>query len=212
VDVKEDFILLVHQGMIEDIFINDLKDRGVEVTRNSPFLRYSLQSHSNAPLEVVCNDNVHQSEKRLKAKYLVGCDGARSMVRKSIPGAEMAGESSRAPWGVLDGKQKPRYINNDSSNAATGVVETDFPDLWSKTVVHSEEKGTILCIPRERNMVRLYIELNPGMHEVLSSESSSQEFVIKRAQDILAPFTFTWKSIGMCHEYQVPSVSNLAAN
>jgi hypothetical protein len=50
-------------------------------------------------------------------------------------------------------------------------------------------------------MVRLYIELNPGMHEVLSSEASSQEFVMKRAQEILAPFTLKWKSIGMSHEY-----------
>jgi len=53
-------------------------------------------------------------------------------------------------------------------------------------------------------MVRLYIELNPGMHEVFSSEASSQEFVMRRAQEILAPFTLTWKSIGMSHEGQVP--------
>jgi 2-polyprenyl-6-methoxyphenol hydroxylase-like FAD-dependent oxidoreductase len=112
VDVKEDFILLVHQGMIEDIFIHDLKDRGVEVSRNSPFLRYSLQPVLKAPLQIVCNDNVNQSEKHLKAKYLVGCDGARSMVRKSMPGAEMIGDSSRAPWGVLDGKDKHRRFDD----------------------------------------------------------------------------------------------------
>jgi hypothetical protein len=45
-------------------------------------------------------------------------------------------------------------------------------------------------------MARLYIELNPGMHDVLSSEASSQEFVMKRAQEIIAPFKLTWKSIG----------------
>lgn len=77
-----------------------------------------------------------------------------------------------------------------------GVIETDFPDLWSKVVIHSEEKGTILCIPRERNMTRLYIELNPRMAEALSSEASTQEFVMKRAQEIIAPFKLTWKSIG----------------
>jgi 2-polyprenyl-6-methoxyphenol hydroxylase-like FAD-dependent oxidoreductase len=102
--------------MIEDIFISDLKDRGVEVSRNSPFLRYSLQPDLKAPLQIICNDNVNQSEQRLKAKYLVGCDGARSMVRKSIPGAEMIGDSSRAPWGVLDGKVKHQQFDNEDSN------------------------------------------------------------------------------------------------
>jgi hypothetical protein len=63
-------------------------------------------------------------------------------------------------------------------------------------VIHSEEKGTILCIPRERNMTRLYIELNRGMHEVLASEEASQQFVIETAQEIIAPFTLRWKIIG----------------
>jgi len=89
--------------MIEDIFIEDLKERGVEVTRSSPFLRYSITPDLKAPLEIICSDNTNHSEKFLKARYLVGCDGARSMVRKSIPGTEMIGDSSRAPWGVLDG-------------------------------------------------------------------------------------------------------------
>ncbi|TVY76161.1 3-hydroxybenzoate 4-monooxygenase, partial [Lachnellula suecica] len=186
VDVKDDFVLLVHQGLIEDVFINDLKERNIEVTRSHPFLRYSDSPDRKSPVEIVCMDNVSDSEKSLKTKYLVGCDGARSMVRQSIPGTEMIGNSTRAPWGVLD-----------------GVVETDFPDFWSKTVIHSEEKGTILCIPRERNMVRLYIELNPGMKEIFSSEASSQEFVMKRAQEIISPFKLTWTSVEWFSVYKV---------
>ncbi|KAH6672564.1 FAD binding domain-containing protein [Halenospora varia] len=186
VDVLEPFILLVHQGMVEDILIEDMKSRGVAVVRSSPFSHYSRTLDLKAPIEVVCNDANTGIEKSLKTRYLVGCDGARSKVRKSIPGAELVGDSTRAPWGVLD-----------------GVIETDFPDLWSKVVIHSEEKGTILCIPRERNMTRLYIELNPGMTEVLSSEASTQEFVMKRAQEIVAPFKLTWKSVEWFSVYKV---------
>jgi 2-polyprenyl-6-methoxyphenol hydroxylase-like FAD-dependent oxidoreductase len=101
--VKEPFILLVHQGMIEDIFIEDLAERGVEVTRSSPFASYSAGSDLKAPIDIACNNTANGSERFLKAKYLVGCDGARSMVRKCIPGVEMVGDSSRAPWVVLDG-------------------------------------------------------------------------------------------------------------
>lgn len=53
-------------------------------------------------------------------------------------------------------------------------------------------------------MTRLYIELNPGMLEVLSSEAASQEFVMKRAQEIIAPFTLVWKSVGK--SYSAPAL------
>lgn len=182
---------------MEDIFIEDLKDRGVQVTRSSPFIEYTSTEDAEAPIQITCGDGSNESRKSMKAKYLVGCDGARSMVRNSIPHAEMEGDSTRAPWGVLDGRLRSRlllYVGK--TNGDPGVIETNFPDLWSKVVIHSEEHGTILCIPRERNMTRLYIELNPGMKELLSSEAASQEFVMKRAQEIVAPFTLTWKSVG----------------
>lgn len=57
-------------------------------------------------------------------------------------------------------------------------------------------------------MVRLYIELNPGMHDVLSSEASSQEFVMKRAQEIIAPFTLTWTSVGKSQSYHLENYQN----
>jgi len=63
-------------------------------------------------------------------------------------------------------------------------------------VIHSEVHGTILCIPRERNLTRLYIELNPRMQDILSSEASTQDFVMKRAKDIVSPYNLTWKSVG----------------
>jgi hypothetical protein len=85
----------------------------------------------------------------------------------------------KAPWGVLD-----------------GLISTDFPDLWSKVVIHSETKGTILCIPRERNMTRLYIELNSGFEESLVTEDERREFVIRRAKEIIAPYTLDWESVG----------------
>jgi phenol 2-monooxygenase len=37
----------------------------------------------------------------VKARYVVGCDGARSAVRKSI-GRELHGDSANHAWGVMD--------------------------------------------------------------------------------------------------------------
>jgi len=78
-----------------------------------------------------------------------------------------------------------------------GLIETDFPDIWSKTVVSSETEGTILFIPRERNLTRLYIELNPSIIAVEDTERSTQEFVKERAIAIMSPFKISWISVGM---------------
>jgi hypothetical protein len=76
-----------------------------------------------------------------------------------------------------------------------GVIVTDFPDLWSKVVVHSETAGTVLCIPRERNMTRLYIELDRDLQDCTPTEAT-QDYVMKKAREIMRPFTVEWASIG----------------
>jgi phenol 2-monooxygenase len=81
---------------------------------------------------------------------------------------------------------------------APGVIETDFPDRWSKAVISSETAGSILCIPRERNMTRLYIELHPA-EAPISSDAATEEFVMWRAKEIMKPFSLSWKTVGECH-------------
>ena len=162
--------------MIEDVFIQDLKVRGVEVQRNSSFVGLVQPTSENEDIVVKYKDVQTGEDKFLKTKYLVGCDGAHSNVRKCIDGAEMEGDQSGSVWGILD-----------------AVIETKFPDLWSKAIVQSE-KGAILSIPRERNMTRLYIELQDTAEE--NSKEVVQDFVMKRAEEIFSPYKLTWKRIG----------------
>ena len=118
VDVLEPYILLVHQGMVEGLFLDDMAERGVTVSRQCSFEGYRISqdtADAEYPVEAVYMDRKNEIAKKVRAKYVVGCDGAHSNVRRSMPGVAMEGETSDAFWGVLD-----------------GVVETDFPDLWSK--------------------------------------------------------------------------------
>jgi phenol 2-monooxygenase len=103
VDVENPFILLVHQGIVEDVFIEDLMARNLEVSRGLTFEEYHSGIDSDI-IEVAYIENKTGSHHSIKTKYLIGCDGAHSNVRKCIPGAKMVGESSNAQWGVLDGK------------------------------------------------------------------------------------------------------------
>ena len=105
-------------------------------------------------------------------------------MRKSIPEAKPVGMSQPAVWGVLDGE-----------------LDTDFPDIWSKTLVYQQELGSILIIPRERNMTRLYIELKSGPKG--DRRELGQEFVMQRAREIMAPFNMRWKYIEWFGRYQI---------
>lgn len=178
VDLIDPYILLVHQGMVEDVFLDDLQSRGVEVRRNCKFSSYDHNVGGAKALRITYQDSVAGVEAHIDANFLVGCDGAHSEVRKSM-GATAVGANSEAIWGVLDGE-----------------ISTDFPDLWSKAVVYSESHGSILCIPRERNMTRLYIELKSEGGGSIAKETATQEYVQKRAREILQPFTLEWSSVG----------------
>ena len=92
--------------------------------------------------------------------------------------------SQATVWGVLDGE-----------------LDTDFPDIWSKTLVYSQEYGSILIIPRERNMTRFYIELKTSGKS--DRNSLGQEFVMQRAKDIMAPFDVRWKYVEWFGRYQI---------
>lgn len=112
VDVEDPFILLVHQGMVEEVFIKDLRLRGVEVLRSTPFVSYSIdERHNMANIEAVFDDKFH-STKIMKSQFLVGCDGAHSKVRKVLLGGETGVpepvHTEKSAWGVLDGKSKTR--------------------------------------------------------------------------------------------------------
>ncbi|KAK4120241.1 hypothetical protein N657DRAFT_603226 [Parathielavia appendiculata] len=102
-----------------------------------------------------------------RAKYALGCDGAHSVVRKSL-GFKMIGDSSDAVWGVMD--VFPR---------------TTFPDIRRKCVINSTA-GSILVVPREGDaMVRLYTELPPGT----KVSDVTLESLQRHARKVFMPYT-----------------------
>src|SRR5690606_38529401 len=104
--------------------------------------------------------------------YVVGCDGARSGVRKSF-GAELRGDSANQAWGVMD-----------------ALLTTGFPDIRFKAVVQSAEHGNMLTIPREGGyLVRFYIELDElGEGERSRDRGVTAEDLIAAARRVIAPY------------------------
>ncbi|GGI27242.1 FAD-binding monooxygenase [Bradyrhizobium guangdongense] len=123
----------------------------------------------------------------IKARYVVGCDGARSTVRKSI-GRELHGDSANHAWGVMD-----------------VLAVTDFPDIRFKTLIQSAKDGSLLIIPREGGyMVRIYVELAKlDVGERVANRNITADDVIAKAQRILKPYTLEVKEIAWWSVYEI---------
>lgn len=130
----------------------------------------------------------HEGEvETVRARYVVGCDGAHSTIRKSL-GRPMQGDSVNQAWGVMD-----------------VLAVTDFPDVRMKAVIHSSDEGNMLIIPREGGyMIRLYIELdklNEG--ERVASRNITSGQMVAAAQRILHPYTLDVKEIAWWSVYEI---------
>src|SRR5205814_9612426 len=110
---------------------------------------------------------------------LVGCDGARSTVRRAI-GRELHGDSANHAWGVMD-----------------VLAVTDFPDIRFKSLIQSASDGSIIVIPREGGyLVRLYVELDKlGAGERVSDRNIRDADLIAAARRILKPYTLDVKEV-----------------
>jgi len=122
----------------------------------------------------------------VRAKYVVGCDGARSAVRRSM-GIPLVGDAANHAWGVMD-----------------VLAVTDFPDWRTKNVIQSAGKGSLLMIPREGgNMVRLYVDLGPVPAGDSTIRSTSVEQLTEVANAILHPYSIDVKSVAWSSVYEV---------
>ncbi|GAA5988739.1 hypothetical protein JCM10908_006149 [Rhodotorula pacifica] len=109
----------------------------------------------------------------VKARYLIGCDGAHSWTRRQL-GIKMIGDQTNFVWGVLD-----------------MVPLTNFPDIRMRCAVHSANSGSVMVIPQPKGLVRLYIQLpiqvKPG--EYLDRSKITPDSILATARKILHPYT-----------------------
>ncbi|BGP34602.1 hypothetical protein JCM10296v2_006424 [Rhodotorula toruloides] len=128
-----------------------------------------------------------QRVETVKARYLIGCDGAHSWTRRQL-GVKMLGDQTNFVWGVLD-----------------LVPRTNFPDIRMRCAIHSANAGSIMVIPQERDLVRLYIQLpiqvKPG--EYLDKSKVTPDSILDTARKILHPYTLDYEHIDWFTGYHI---------
>lgn len=183
--------LIVNQARVLDYFaeaaVNGpgriVPDYGVE------FVGLTVHEEGEYPVEVrlryTAGDREGE-ERTVRARYVAGCDGARSGVREAI-GRRHVGDISQHAWGVMD-----------------VLVNTDFPDWRIKCAINAEA-GNILHIPREGGYLsRMYIDLGAVAadddHRV---RQTPIEEIIRRANEILHPYSIDVKQVAWHSVYEV---------
>jgi phenol 2-monooxygenase len=181
--------LIVNQARLQQYLLDYMRmsPTRLEANYGLEFVDLKVEPEGEHPVVVTLRDVVTSRHTTVRAKYVVGCDGARSRVREAI-GAVPRGDFANHAWGVVD-----------------MLAVTDFPDIRHKAAIQSADEGNILLIPREGGyMVRLYVdlgEIDPNNREAF--RDNTQEQVIATAQRVLHPYTLDVKSVAWFAVYQV---------
>ena len=185
--------LIVNQARVQDYFVEFMQNSPARITPDYgiEFVHVENDGDPDYPLTVTLRYTAagREGEQRtVRAKYLVGCDGAHSKVRKAI-GREMRGQQAAHAWGVVD-----------------ALAVSDFPDIRKKCIIQSKAGGNILHIPREGgHLFRMYVDLG----EVATDDASrsiretSLEQTVAKANEILHPYSIDIRDIGRYSVYEV---------
>ena len=166
---------------LEPDYGRELLDLVVTEDADHP-IRATLQATSQG-----CEKGVPALNETIRARYVVGCDGAHSRVRKAL-GHVLRGEAARQLWGVMD-----------------VLAVTDFPDFRLKCAIQSAASGSLLLIPREGGfLVRMYIELDELRGEERANDRGvAPDVLIARASAVLAPYKLDVRQVAWWSAYEI---------
>lgn len=180
--------IVVNQARVIDYFAEYAANGPAKIDPDYgyEFVDYSRDESDEFPVQVRLRGPDGQ-ERQVRTKYLVGCDGARSLVRDSAEIEVMADPAAHA-WAVMD-----------------ILAVTDFPDFRTKCGIQSDKDGTVLLIPREGGfLVRFYVSLG-DVDDANRAQvrATTVEEAIERAKRILNPYSLEVRDVAWYSVYEV---------
>ncbi|KAL1303436.1 hypothetical protein AAFC00_006825 [Neodothiora populina] len=187
IDARYPFTTLLHQGLIERVFIADMEKYNVQVQRPWTITGFKNDgADKEYPVEVNLAHVDGTAKETVRAKYLFSGEGARSFIRAQLGIGITHKDPIQHVWGVMD-----------------GVVRTNFPDIKMKCTIHSDA-GSIMVIPREDNMVRLYIQIASSTDPDFNPrKTATTEEVQNFAKKIMKPYEISWDRVEWYSVYPI---------
>lgn len=186
--------LIVNQARVLDYFAEVMQNSATRMTPDFGLEFIGLEvaesnQNDDYPVTVTLRETAGErigQPRRVRAKYVVGCDGARSAVRESI-GRTLSGDQAFHAWAVMD-----------------TLAVTDFPDIRTKCAIQSQA-GSILHIPREGgHLFRMYVDLGEvSADDAGAVRKTTVQTAIAKANEILHPYTLEVKDVAWYSVYEV---------
>ncbi|MBL8654437.1 MAG: FAD-binding monooxygenase [Alphaproteobacteria bacterium] len=184
--------VILNQARIHDFYLDVMRNSParIEPHYSRKLAGLNVDRTTTHPVTVTLErtDPGHEGEiETIRARYVVGCDGARSATRKAI-GRTLEGDSANQAWGVMD-----------------ILAVTDFPDIRFKCVIQSPNGGSVVLIPREGGYrVRVYVEMDKlDSRERVADRKLTVDDVIAAAQKVFAPYTLDVKDVAWWSVYEI---------
>lgn len=184
--------MIVNQARVLDYFAESAANGPARVHPDYgyEFVTLEVSDEGEYPVSVTLRHTAgdHEGDERIvRAKYVVGCDGAHSAVRDSI-GRKPMGDQSFHAWGVMD-----------------VLTVTDFPDIRTKCAIQSHSEGSILHIPREGGFLfRMYVDLGEVPAEGHGAKRrATLDEIIAKANRIMNPYTVEVRNVAWWSVYEV---------
>jgi 2-polyprenyl-6-methoxyphenol hydroxylase-like FAD-dependent oxidoreductase len=186
--------VILNQARVHDFYLEKMRKSASALVPHYERRLLKLERHADDSVKYPVSaqfelkrDGQEPKLETIRARYVVGCDGARSAVRQSM-GLALKGDSANHAWGVMD-----------------VLVDSNFPDIRFKSLIQSANEGAILIIPREGGyLVRLYVELDKlNPNERVSGRNITIEQLIAAAKRILHPYTLDVKEVSWWSVYEI---------
>ncbi|SAK98806.1 FAD-binding monooxygenase [Caballeronia fortuita] len=184
--------VIVNQARVQDYLLDAMRRsaRRLEPDYDLEVVNVERDGEGDYPVRVALRrtDAARLDEiVTVRARYVVGCDGARSRVRAAI-GQTLRGDAANHAWGVMD-----------------ALAVTDFPDIRLKAAIQSASEGNLLIIPREGGyLVRFYVDLGEVTAENRDAlKQTKVDRIIGTAQRILHPYSLDVKEVAWFSVYEV---------
>ncbi|KAI9246290.1 FAD binding domain-containing protein [Phascolomyces articulosus] len=176
-------LLCVGQHITESNFQHTLSENGIQVERPVTVSQFIREEGEDYPILATLKNKKNHATEKVRAKYLLGCDGAHSSIRQQL-GIEYEGRGSKQNCGVLD-----------------ALVQTNFPDRKSISFVRGPFGSHACLFPRENNLTRVMVELPSDDRDrnqipLETVQSEARRALLPHRVEFLAVMWWTVYSVG----------------
>lgn len=186
-DTRWNFATVLRQKYVEEIVRRRLEGMGVRVKERAEFRGLCVDERVEVGgyrVEARIWDKALEREYRVKCKYLIGCDGSRTVVRGAA-GIDSDGSRTEDKWVRIDGVLK----------------HTTMPKPRCYGALESPIYGNVLWIPLDHGATRIGFALNEERRKMY--KELTQEVFVAEAKLSTAPFEIEYERVDWASVYSV---------